>query len=213
MVLSESGRAAGEGTAARPGRQPLGSGEAMEGDRLPTLGFDQRASDQPTALGFHQRYERFDWQRWESNSQISETLSEPDTFTEYTLDSEDTSVSSTRASTSATGTTGSVPRRAVRALSAVVRGGRSPSLLHGAPPGYRGRSVTRRERHVPGAALRHRRPTHTPNGRRGMTPPRTLSGPRLQRLQSHSAMAGSTFAGFLAHEITRVGEEQVEGVT
>lgn len=204
MVLSESGRVAGEGTTARPGRQPLGSrvqldgGEAMEGRHLPTL-------------GFHERYERLDWQRWESNSQISETLSEPDTFTEYTLDSEDTSVSSTRASTSATGTTSSVPRRAVRALSAVVRGGRSPSLLHGAPPGYRGRSVTRRERHVPGAALRHRRPTHTPSRR--MTPPRTLSGPRLQRLQSHSAMAGSTFAGFLAHEITRVGEEQVEGVT
>lgn len=204
MVLSERSRAIqGEGTAARPGRQMLGGApggvEAMEvphqlAPRLVAPRLD----------------ERLDWQRWESNSQISETLSEPDTFTEYTLDSEDTSVSSTRASTSATGTTGSVPRRAVvRALSAVVRGSRSPSLI-GAPPGYRGRSVTRRERHVPGAALRHRRPTHTPSRR--MTPPRTLSGPRLQRLQSHSAMAGSTFAGFLAHEITRVGEEQVEGV-
>lgn len=137
------------------------------------------------------------------------SVSEPDTFTEITLDSQDTSVSSTRCSTSATGTltpswAGSAPRRSRAAVRAWSASTRSPSFLLRGP---RGRSVTRRERHgaAPPAALRHRRPTHTPTGRR-MTPPRTLSGPRTHQFQE-GAFAG-TFAAFLAHEnLTRVGEE------
>lgn len=114
---------------------------------------------------------------WESSTAgTAETNSDPETFIEhdpYALDSEDTSVSSTRASTSATGTTGSASRlgrAATRGFSAVgVRGERSPHslaarLLRGAAPhGYRGRSVTRRGGRTPGAAMRHRRPTHTPS--------------------------------------------------
>jgi len=109
---------------------------------------------------------------WEATT--NETLSEPDTFTEHTLDSADTSVSSTRASTSAaTGGTGSqsrVGRGSRRGFSVMVRGGRSPNAH-----GYRGRSVTRREgRGGPGAALRHRHPTHTPS--RGPTARGGLGG-------------------------------------
>mmetsp|Transcript_110957 Transcript_110957/g.237108 ORF Transcript_110957/g.237108 Transcript_110957/m.237108 type:complete len:235 (+) Transcript_110957:91-795(+) len=102
---------------------------------------------------------------WESST--AGTLSEPDTYTEYTLDAEDTSVSSTRASTScATTGTGSVrpSRRSARGFSVVVRGERSPAgLLREYGHGYRGRSVTRHERRMPSAAMRHRHPTHTPS--------------------------------------------------
>lgn len=111
---------------------------------------------------------------WESST--TETISDPETFIEYDpyeLGSEDTSVSSTRASTSATGTTNSASRlgrAATRGFSAVgVRGERSPNTLAAAllrggnPHGYRGRSVTRRGGRTPGAAMRHRRPTHTPS--------------------------------------------------
>jgi len=152
---------------------------------------------------------------WESGS--AETPSEPETFTEYTLDSEDTSVSSTRASTSATGTTGSVSRlsrRSARGFNVVVRGGRSPhSLLHGAAPhGYRGRSVTRRERQNPGAANRHRHPTHTPS-RRPETPTRRA----LATVQRGASMfSAGSIGGIIVprlgfHEIGRVREEPAEG--
>merc|ERR1719401_2927291 len=96
---------------------------------------------------------------WESST--AETLSEPEILAEYMFDSEDTSVSSTRASTNATSTTGGISRlsrgRGPLAGYVVFRGARSP---HDAPArgrhGYRGRSVTRRERSLPGAAMRHR---------------------------------------------------------
>lgn len=136
------------------------------------------------------------------------SVSEPDTFAEYNLDSQDTSVSSTRCSTSATGTVtpswaGSAPRRSRAAVRAWSASARSPSFLLRGP---RGRSVTRRERHgaAPPAALRHRRPTHTPTGRR-LTPPRTLSGPRTH--QFHEGAFAGTFAAFLAENLTQVGEE------
>mmetsp|Transcript_137492 Transcript_137492/g.343023 ORF Transcript_137492/g.343023 Transcript_137492/m.343023 type:complete len:296 (-) Transcript_137492:74-961(-) len=122
---------------------------------------------------------------WESSA--TETLSEPDTFTEYTLDSEDTSVSSTRAPTNATEGSGSasrISRGSRRGFSVGVRGARSPV-------GYRGRSVTRRERQVGGAALRHRHPTHTPsrgpNPRGGLT---QVLGPAGFNIPAHLGVLG-----------------------
>mmetsp|Transcript_47935 Transcript_47935/g.137628 ORF Transcript_47935/g.137628 Transcript_47935/m.137628 type:complete len:307 (-) Transcript_47935:82-1002(-) len=106
---------------------------------------------------------------WWRAPSAAETWS--DTFTEYTLDSEDTSVSSTRAGSGAGMTEGSgsrMSRGSRRGFSVVVRGARSP-----AGGGYRGRSVTRRERQVGGAALRHRHPTHTPS--RGPNPRGSLA--------------------------------------
>jgi len=96
---------------------------------------------------------------WERST---DPMSDPETFTEHTLDSEDGSLTSTRASTNmaATSTTSRPSQRSLRSFSMVVRGSRSPqSLLRGlAPHGYRGRSVSRSS-----AALRHRHPTHTPS--------------------------------------------------
>eukprot|EP00928_Gymnodinium_smaydae_P021640 TRINITY_DN18467_c0_g1_i1.p1 TRINITY_DN18467_c0_g1~~TRINITY_DN18467_c0_g1_i1.p1 ORF type:complete len:214 (+),score=21.50 TRINITY_DN18467_c0_g1_i1:91-732(+) len=136
----------------------------------------------------------------------SATVSEPET---YTLDSEDTSLSSTRASTSAT--TGTVPgsavrlgRRTTRGFSVVVRGGSSPHALFNR--GYRGRSVTRRERQGSrGAAMRHRHPTHTPS-RRLESPLRRVPTAALHRAVPTRMVP---FIGF--HQIGRVREEQVEG--
>eukprot|EP00747_Dinoflagellata_sp_TGD_P050804 gnl/TRDRNA2_/TRDRNA2_146977_c0_seq2.p1 gnl/TRDRNA2_/TRDRNA2_146977_c0~~gnl/TRDRNA2_/TRDRNA2_146977_c0_seq2.p1 ORF type:complete len:234 (+),score=20.67 gnl/TRDRNA2_/TRDRNA2_146977_c0_seq2:117-818(+) len=119
---------------------------------------------------------------WESST--GTPTSEPGTWTEYTLDSEDTSVSSTRASTTATG---SVPRQPVGVM---IREGRGRTSF----PGYRGRSVTRRRGLSAGrlgAALRQRHPTHTPNRR-------LLSLGAANRHPSY-------------HEIGRVGEEVLEG--
>jgi len=133
---------------------------------------------------------------WESST--TETLSEPELFAEYILDSADTSVSSTRASTN-TRTTGSISRLSRGRMSGyvVIRGAhRSPSALFegAARRGYRGRSVTRRERSLPSAAMRHRHPTHTPNRR-------IFAAQRL----GMPFDAGGTVSLF--HEIGRVGEE------
>lgn len=148
---------------------------------------------------------------WESDP---ETLSEPDTFTEYALDSEDTSVSSTRASTSATNTaSGSLTRlsqrSSVRGFSVVVRGARSP---HGrfrgaASHGYRGRSVTRRERGASRtAALRHRHPTHTPS--RGPNPRRAPEPLMMMLMANHRHLIAPPHR---IHQIGRVREEAAEG--
>mmetsp|Transcript_29183 Transcript_29183/g.67178 ORF Transcript_29183/g.67178 Transcript_29183/m.67178 type:complete len:207 (+) Transcript_29183:95-715(+) len=126
----------------------------------------------------------------------TDAFPEHDTFTEYTLSGEDTSVSSTRASTCATGT-GS---RQSRAWSVVVRGARMNS---GSRVGYRGRSVTRRERHNPGAANRHRHPTHTPSLRR-----RVVEAPPIQPPSVSSFSA--PFLSALPHEIQLIGEEREE---
>eukprot|EP00931_Biecheleriopsis_adriatica_P105946 TRINITY_DN80466_c0_g1_i1.p1 TRINITY_DN80466_c0_g1~~TRINITY_DN80466_c0_g1_i1.p1 ORF type:complete len:203 (+),score=24.26 TRINITY_DN80466_c0_g1_i1:75-683(+) len=127
--------------------------------------------------------------------------SEPDNFTEYTLDSQDTSVSSTRASTSATqGSNSRLSRTSTRGFSVVVRGGRSPqALLRGfSTAGYRGRSVTRNERQNPGAAMRHRHPTHTPS-----------RGPNSRRFPDAAALMQAAAEGtrLLQHQIGRVHEE------
>jgi len=154
---------------------------------------------------------------WEDST--AETLSEPDTYTEPTLDSEDGSLSSTRASTSAatTGTTSRPSQRSsMRSFSVVVRGGRSPnSLLRGlAHTGYRGRSVTRRERRMPNAALRHRHPTHTPSrgpARRGPVLADVHPvGAEPAVLLRHRFGAPLAHVGF-HHRIGRVREDQAEG--
>jgi len=152
---------------------------------------------------------------WEDST--AETLSEPDTYTEPTLDSEDGSLTSTRASDSV-GTTGTTSRpsqrSSMRSFSVVVRGSRSPhSLLRGlAPHGFRGRSVTRRERRMPSAALRHRHPTHTPS--RG--PARRSPALAVQPVEVEpSALLRHHFGAPLAHvgfhRISRVREDQAEG--
>mmetsp|Transcript_36222 Transcript_36222/g.84257 ORF Transcript_36222/g.84257 Transcript_36222/m.84257 type:complete len:239 (-) Transcript_36222:163-879(-) len=153
---------------------------------------------------------------WEDDT--AETLSEPDTYTEHTLDSEDGSLSSTRASTSAatTGTTSRPSQRSMRSFSVMVRGGRSPhSLLHGlAPHGFRGRSVTRRERRMPSAALRHRHPTHTPSrGPARRSPTLMDTGAPIDAepaaLLRHRFGAPRAHVGF-HHRISRVREDQAE---
>eukprot|EP00927_Polykrikos_kofoidii_P062440 TRINITY_DN57255_c0_g1_i1.p1 TRINITY_DN57255_c0_g1~~TRINITY_DN57255_c0_g1_i1.p1 ORF type:complete len:208 (-),score=24.78 TRINITY_DN57255_c0_g1_i1:83-706(-) len=131
----------------------------------------------------------------------------------YTRDSEDTSLSSTRASTSAAttgpGSNSRLGRRSTRGFSVVIRGARSPNvLIHGlAEHGYRGRSVTRREHQNPGAALRHRHPTHTPS-RRPDTPTRRAIAAALRR------DFPSLIVPYIGlHAIGRVREEQAEGTT
>jgi len=115
------------------------------------------------AVPSHQRQTSVTW--WEDTAGTGAggtPLSEQESFTEYTLDSADTSVSSTRAPTasvdlcSQSGSASRISRGSRRGFSVVVRGARSPA-------GYRGRSVTRGERQMPGAALRHRHPTLTPS--------------------------------------------------
>lgn len=182
--------------------------------------------------GAWRRVASFSW--WETGS-VAETLSEPETynsFTEYALDSEDTSVSSTRCSTSNTGTTpgGSVSRlgrRSQRGFSVVVRGERSPhSVGRSTQLGYRGRSMTRRERggRSAGAAMRHRHPTHTPT-RRPETPTRFLAlgagrprtgtfrggtyGGVYRRAGSHVGTASRGSAGDI-REIGQLREEPAE---
>mmetsp|Transcript_115178 Transcript_115178/g.273794 ORF Transcript_115178/g.273794 Transcript_115178/m.273794 type:complete len:188 (+) Transcript_115178:73-636(+) len=106
---------------------------------------------------------------WESLSDGSNEWSMDD-FTEYTLESQDTSVSSTRASNATSSSR--LSRPTARSFSVVVRGARSPqTLLRGwTNTGYRGRSVTRRESQHSGSSMRHRHPTHTPS--RGPNPRR-----------------------------------------
>ncbi|CAK9032757.1 unnamed protein product [Durusdinium trenchii] len=120
---------------------------------------------------------------WEALSDGSNEWS-MDEFTEYTLDSQaDTSVSSTRASTSAT--TGSNPRQQAAGFIPGIRGGAgSPhTFLRGwTNTGYRGRSVTRRESQSSGAAMRHRHPTHTPSRPPN---PRRILGTAAQSGTSH----------------------------
>jgi len=145
---------------------------------------------------------------WASDS---ETVSEPETFTEYTLDSEDTSVSSTRASTSATGTaaSGSITRRG--GFSVVVRGARSPHTRFGdhRHGGFRGRSMTRRERRTDGtAAMRHRHPTHTPS--RGPNP-RRAPEPLMMMMMAHHRHPRHPIVPHHRTQIGRVREEAAEG--
>jgi len=166
---------------------PLAAADALEvgGEALEPLG------ELPTPVTW-----------WETNA--AETLSEPDTFTEYTLDSEDTSVSITRAPTNMTEGSGSasrISRGSRRGFSVGVRGARSPV-------GYRGRSVTRRERQMPGAALRHRHPTHTPsrepNPRGGLA---QVLGPTGFNIPAHlgvlgvAAGSGARIAGHAHHVV------------
>eukprot|EP00927_Polykrikos_kofoidii_P009279 TRINITY_DN13865_c0_g1_i1.p1 TRINITY_DN13865_c0_g1~~TRINITY_DN13865_c0_g1_i1.p1 ORF type:complete len:202 (-),score=13.79 TRINITY_DN13865_c0_g1_i1:89-694(-) len=123
----------------------------------------------------------------------------------YTMESEDTSLSSTRASTSATTGPSSVShlgRRSTRGFSVVVRGTRSPSVLMHGLARYRGRSVTRREHQNPGAALRHRHPTHTPSRRPDTPTRRAIAAAHRLDLPSHIV----PYIGF--HEIGRVREEE-----
>mmetsp|Transcript_103951 Transcript_103951/g.180627 ORF Transcript_103951/g.180627 Transcript_103951/m.180627 type:complete len:209 (-) Transcript_103951:147-773(-) len=142
---------------------------------------------------------------WESST--TETLSDPEILAEYMFDSlsEDTSVSSTRCSTNGTGTTGSFSRVARgRGVSAYViyHGTRSPhSSLDGRGRlAYRGRSVTRRERSLPGAANRHRHPTHTPS--RGVSR-------RAVHSRLHRTAALNAATAVAAHRLSRLGLQQV----
>lgn len=166
--------------------------------------------EEPGELRIVRRATSVTW--WENST--AETWSDPETFTEYTLDSADTSVSSTRASTNATGEAGSLTRlgrRSTRGFSVVVRGERSPhGLFHGAaPPGYRGRSLTRRGGRTLGAAMRHRRPTHTPSrDGRADTPPNVRARSTAVLLATHRGVAAPRLGRF--REIARVREEAAE---
>lgn len=150
-------------------------------------------------------------------SPTNDTFSEPDTFTEHTLGSADTSVSSTRAGTSAfTGDSGSRQGRGSRrGFSVGFRAGRSPNAH-----GYRGRSVTRREgRGGPGAALRHRHPTHTPSrgptargglgglgtalGTTGLAVPSNLGGYRDHSMRLGALALGPLSLASAAHGVGR----------
>mmetsp|Transcript_58083 Transcript_58083/g.138173 ORF Transcript_58083/g.138173 Transcript_58083/m.138173 type:complete len:213 (+) Transcript_58083:97-735(+) len=170
----------GAALGSRPVRQPEAAGA---GWNIQDLGSSRR------------RAASVSW--WETSA--TDTWNEHDTFTEYTLSEGggDTSVSSTRASTTATAT-GS---RQSRAWSVVVRGARVQS---GPRVGYRGRSVTRRDRHDTGAALRHRHPTHTPSVRRravGVVASQTRHAP-------HPTLSAVPFLE--SHEIPLIGEERIE---
>lgn len=127
------------------------AGDATEAEEIEVLG-------ELRVLRAMQRGSSVTW--WESST--TGTLSEPDFLAEYMFDSEDTSVSSTRASTNATSSISRLSRGRGAMAGYVYRGAGSPL---GLGRGYRGRSVTRRERSLPGAAMRHRHPTHTPNRR------------------------------------------------
>lgn len=138
---------------------------------------------------------------WESST--AETLSEPEILAEYMFDSlsEDTSLSSTRASTNGTGTTGSFSRVARgRGVSAYVIRSPHSSLDGRGRLAYRGRSVTRRERSLPGAANRNRHPTHTPS--RGVS--RRAAPSRLHRTAALNAATAVA-----AHRLSRLGLQQV----
>merc|ERR1719183_1500015 len=111
------------------------------------------------------------------------------------FDTDDTSdVSSTRASTNATSSISRLSRGRGAMAGYVYRGTRSPAALG---RGYRGRSVTRRERSLPGAAMRHRHPTHTPNR-------------RLISVSTAALAAAAERMGVLLHDIGHVGEEHAE---
>mmetsp|Transcript_92528 Transcript_92528/g.193449 ORF Transcript_92528/g.193449 Transcript_92528/m.193449 type:complete len:207 (-) Transcript_92528:388-1008(-) len=102
---------------------------------------------------------------WWRASSLTQASTWSDCFTDTTfdtLDTEDSSVNSTRASLTMTESS----RGSRRGFSVMVRGARSPNSHR-----YRGRSVTRRGRQMSGAALRHRHPTHTPSrGPTGLRP-------------------------------------------
>lgn len=155
-----AGDAAAASAARQPGawQQPAEAvnldSEALEGlGELRQLG-GFRAYRRASSVGLEQLGTL--WWETDTTETASDTMN-----SEYTLDSEDTSVSSTRCSTNYT-----------ESISENIRlrhrGARSPSITM-AMRGPRGRSMTRRTQQGPGAALRHRHPTHTPSrmSRRG----------------------------------------------